>query len=868
LKLVETLNTNPVSMTLEARLAQQNIELQSPLTGSRLLNTLFYMLYESTTISRAPRLIDLIEKQDYEYLTRLRNRYELETLDLTTFGLANSIYCSEDRNFTPEEAQAADAAVPPELSLFRSAGEMLELCKTWQVPLLGPEMNTPISSTVPVLVMNGEFDPITPASAVSDTLTNLSNLTTVDIRGAGHGQIGHSACAASIASNFLNAPDAELDTKCAADLPAIEFSTQNLQLREFTDVTAGLGSVRPVGWLQYGSALFADDVTPALLDFKSLENADLNVINREVETGALQRADVRVANGVTWTLYAGENEGRFTDLAIANDGLWQIRLISSDSAQREALYNGLLLPAIDAFIAIRAPRQTIVLFTPQEDTEVTSPVEVAGSVTRTPFENNLVYRVFNSSNLIISEGPVSVLGDMGAPGTFVAQVPFTVTQREAGRVEILDIDAADGSTIASAVVSLTLAPTNLEAQRVPVTITIETPQANSVVTSPVTVKGSISRTPFENNLIYRVFDASGAEVGSGPIATVGEIGQPATFEAPIVFTPTVGGDGRIFIEDPNAAGGPPFATAAIEVQMIGPNAPAMPEATTPITPAVTEPATPVTSTAEVTPAVEAAPAITTTAEAAATEAAPVVAGPAPLPPATALEPTKFALNPAGIARRLTKVVAPAVAYVPDSPPQLNGLPTRIQYTFDRDRLPDYYSPLNRQMLILPIAEYRALYDSRPDDQAAFDKIVADMQNLLAARPVTVSGEIPFLPQVGASQALKTRLAYLDFEGGSCVRFIAAYRQDVSPFTDADTFYTCQGLSSDGKYWVSFTAPIASTALPANADRVTPAMQKEIEADYAGYVARTEEAINRLGVRNFRPFLNRLDNVVKSLTIKP
>jgi hypothetical protein len=112
------------------------------------------------------------------------------------------------------------------------------------------------------------------------------------------------------------------------------------------------------------------------------------------------------------------------------------------------------------------------------------------------------------------------------------------------------------------------------------------------------------------------------------------------------------------------------------------------------------------------------------------------------------------------------------------------------------------------------------------------------------------------------------MSYLDFEGGSCVRFIAAYRQDASPFTDADTFYTCQGLSSDGKYWVSFTHPIASTALPANYDRVPPAVLKEVEADYAGYVARTITAIERLNVRSFRPFLNRIDNVVKSLTIEP
>lgn len=847
LKLVDTLNANPVPMTLNARLDNQLVELQSPLTGSRLLSTLFYMLYESNTLSRAPRLIDLIERQDYDYLRRLRSRYELETLDLTTFGLANSIYCSEDLNYTPEEAQAADAAVPAQLAIFRSASEMLNLCKTWQVPLLGPEMNTPVSSTVPTLVLNGEFDPLAPASLATDTLSNLTKLTTVEIRGGGHGQIGPNACAAHIASNFLNAPATPLESKCAADLPAVEFSTAQLKLQMFTDVNAGVGGVRPHGWLQLGAGLFADDVTPASIDYKALDSADLTDVKRQVEAGALKRTELRAANGVTWTLYTGANDNGLTDLAVAKEGLWQIRMLSSNAAQREALYSGLFLPAVDGFIAIRAPRQVITLATPQSDTEVTSPVEVAGTVARTPFENNLVYRIYNSGNLIISEGAVSVLGDMGAPGSFVVQAPFTATQREAGRIEVLDVSMADGSIIASAMVSVTLAPANIELQRVPVIITIDSPQANSVVTSPLNVKGSISRTPFENNLVYRVVDAAGMEVGKGAITTVGELGKPATFDATVVFTPTAGGAGRIFIEDVNAAGGAPFATAAIDVQMGGP---ALPEATVP---------------AEITPTVEAAPSATVTPTVEAS--APAQAGPAPLPPATALDPKQFALNPAGIARRLTKVIAPAVAFVPDSPPPLNGLPTRVQYTFDRDKLPDYYTPLQRQLLILPIEEYRALFADRPAEQAAFDKIVQDMKSLLASRPATVTSEIPFLPQIGASQALRAKIGYIDFEGGACVRFITAYKQDVSAFTDQDTFYTCQGLSSDGKFWVSFTHPIASTALPANYDRVTPEMQKQIEADYEGYLARTVAAIEKLPSRSFRPFLSRLDNVMKSLTIK-
>ena len=125
-----------------------------------------------------------------------------------------------------------------------------------------------------------------------------------------------------------------------------------------------------------------------------------------------------------------------------------------------------------------------------------------------------------------------------------------------------------------------------------------------------------------------------------------------------------------------------------------------------------------------------------------------------------------------------------------------------------------------------------------------------------------------LPTIGASQVLRSQIGYLDFDGGSCVRFITAYRQDVGAITDADTFYTCQGLSDNGRYFVSFVYPVSSTALPASARRVTRAELARIEKDPEGYLRRVEAALNRLTSRGFRPSLAQLDTVMKSLKIAP
>ncbi|MCU0503113.1 MAG: Gmad2 immunoglobulin-like domain-containing protein, partial [Anaerolineae bacterium] len=84
------------------------------------------------------------------------------------------------------------------------------------------------------------------------------------------------------------------------------------------------------------------------------------------------------------------------------------------------------------------------------------------------------------------------------------------------------------------------APTIMLAAVVPVsrTITIVTPAEGQAVKSGVAVSGTISVTPFENNLVYRVYAGSNGQViGSGSLTVKGEQTKPGTFAGPIQFTP-------------------------------------------------------------------------------------------------------------------------------------------------------------------------------------------------------------------------------------------------------------------------------------------------------------------------------------------
>jgi pimeloyl-ACP methyl ester carboxylesterase len=838
LALVADLNASPAPMTVSSNAFTETIAFDAPLNGTQLLATLFFHMQDPSGTSRLPRLIDLLEKKDFAYLGRLRDLYELQPLRTTTLGLLNSVLCTEETNFTDAEARDADAA-QADLNVFRGAAEIVELCRMWNVQTLPEDAQATVNSDIPTLVLSGGFDPIAPVENNEQAVSGFTNRTEVTFPARGHGQLLNNPCASSLVSNFLNAPTVELDTQCVTDSPPLEFSTTTLTLVPFTDAGARVGGVRPMGWLRTGPGAFGDDVTESSLSYIVREAADPAALEARLSESNARRTASRTAGEAEWSIYQGQVGDALHDIAISAGGLHEIALVTTDPAQRDALYETVFLPAIDSFLAIKAPSQVIVISEPTADSEVISPAQVNGVTARTPFENNLVYRVYNGQGLIISEGPINVKGDMGGPGAFAASLPFTVTQREAGRIEVIDINAATGEPFATAGVSVTLAPLNVELMRPIITITLESPEPNAEISSPTEVRGTISLTPFENSLVYRVFDAKGGVVGEGPITTDGEFGQPAAFTAAITFTVTESGPGRVLVEDTNEAGGPPFATSAVDVQLL---APASVTSTAEVTAgaAITLPA-PITSTAEVT----AGAAITLPSEAS-------------LP----LSVDAFSLNPAGVARSVRKELMPAVAYDPNTPPGYNGVPEHVRFIFDRDRLDEYFAPRERQLLILPVADYLALY---PDEERrVIDAQIAGLQDLLDTRPVSVTGAIPVLPAIGAAQVFHTNVDYIDFDGGACVRFITAYRQDVGPITDQDLFYTCQGLSNDGKYYVSFTYPVSSSATPVDANRVTRAELARIQANPDAYITGVANALDRLAASRFRPVLTRLDSMLATL----
>ena len=110
--------------------------------------------------------------------------------------------------------------------------------------------------------------------------------------------------------------------------------------------------------------------------------------------------------------------------------------------------------------------------------------------------------------------------------------------------------------------------------------------------------------------------------------------------------------------------------------------------------------------------------------------------------------------------------------------------------------------------LLPVAAASALH-LRAEQQ------VAHLQMLLAAQPETLSpaADLPFLPLRNAAQILHARERFLRFENGSGLCYLIVFAQENVPIAGELLLYTFQGLTADGRFYVSASFPVQSDALP-------------------------------------------------------
>jgi pimeloyl-ACP methyl ester carboxylesterase len=324
--------------------------------GSSLLNVVFNSLYSADVIPFLPKLISDTARGDYALLSALRSNMLTNRLFISE-GAYHASVCFEEIPFNSSDEIEQNIAQYPHLAEFMTgpSGKIPfnQLCEDWRIPAASEPVNQPVSTDLPVLILAGEYDPVSPADWGEQIAFNMSQATFLEFQNIGHSVVLSHSCPLSIALMFINDPVQPLNTACMREI-GLEFVTPvglaEIALVPVEVAELGVQALVPEEWIA---------VKPEY--YVSPDQSYELVVSKEMETpleaflaawGAEEPGSEFSINAIDWTIYVAHHSdvGKIVFLAVstADDGFY-FTLLAGPSDQAETMQNNLFLPILQSF---------------------------------------------------------------------------------------------------------------------------------------------------------------------------------------------------------------------------------------------------------------------------------------------------------------------------------------------------------------------------------------------------------------------------------------------------------------------------------------------------------------------------------------
>ncbi len=143
-----------------------------------------------------------------------------------------------------------------------------------------------------------------------------------------------------------------------------------------------------------------------------------------------------------------------------------------------------------------------------------------------------------------------------------------------------------------------------------------------------------------------------------------------------------------------------------------------------------------------------------------------------------------------------------------------------------------------------------------------------LRSLLRQRPVlSAQRDLPYLPPIEAAEMFHAKEAYVNFQNGAGISYLTYFTQAAATVTNAmPVVYTFQGLTNDGKAYVSIQFPLFVPFLP-NAAPSQSAGSLDA-AHFDAYVRALVARLNRLPDDQYVPHLTYLGTLARSVDAMP
>jgi pimeloyl-ACP methyl ester carboxylesterase len=214
------------------RIAPQALQIPHPSTGrvqpftlryGHLALTMRLLSYAPETASLIPLVVaEAATGGNYLPIASQALRLERDLGEAISFGMHNSVVCTEDAPFYGDLTPLLPSLQASYLG-DDQVRALAAICSLWPRGPLDSGFADLVDTTRPVLLMSGEFDPVTPPEYADRAAAGLGNSRHLVAPGQGHGVVAR-GCMPTIVSDFVTAAGFDaLDVDCVARMTGDRF---------------------------------------------------------------------------------------------------------------------------------------------------------------------------------------------------------------------------------------------------------------------------------------------------------------------------------------------------------------------------------------------------------------------------------------------------------------------------------------------------------------------------------------------------------------------------------------------------------------------------------------------------------------------
>jgi pimeloyl-ACP methyl ester carboxylesterase len=198
------------------------VEIPNPLTGAmetsefgsaELAGAVRLLAYNANSMAIVPLLIDAAAGGNFEPLAAQFHMIAAQMSDALALGMHNSVMCSEDAPFYDDEAIDFEALEASYIGVVQ-LDAIEAMCSVWPAGPVDDDFRTPLDTAIPVLLLSGEADPITPPRYASLAMVDLERARHLIGVHQGHGQAAVGCTPRLIGEFVATADPIGLDAGC------------------------------------------------------------------------------------------------------------------------------------------------------------------------------------------------------------------------------------------------------------------------------------------------------------------------------------------------------------------------------------------------------------------------------------------------------------------------------------------------------------------------------------------------------------------------------------------------------------------------------------------------------------------------------